>query len=165
MDLKYFEAAKLSLYANIFSTLIGVIIALAYSSSDAFLLFWILGSIFLFIFFNYISKRTGFLKDFAKIKILLPLPFFFIGLIGLIFGNLLTPFLREPYFKHESPSLLIGIISLIILLILGLIITFLSEGYVITRLYSEKSDKIVSTVMSMNLISYIVLVLIFILFV
>ena len=80
LDLKYFEAGKLSLYANIFSTLMGMIIVLAYSSSfSVFLLFWILGSIFLLNFFNSISKKTGFLKHFASCKILLPLPFFFHG--------------------------------------------------------------------------------------
>jgi hypothetical protein len=156
LDLKYLEALKLSLYANLFSTLIGAGIPLAYSSSFAFLIFWIPGSFLLFRWFTYLSTKTGFLKNSSKNKALRLLPFLAIGIIGFFFGYILTPVtvrLDEIIFP-----LFLQLISLIILLTTGFLITFITEGYIIARCYSQKPDKIISTVLLMNLISYIALI-------
>lgn len=162
LDVKCLEAGKLSLYANLFSTLIGAMIAGAYSSFIALLIFSVPASILLLKFFNVIRGKTGFLRNFKKIKILGLLPFIAIGVIGLFLGGLLTPKLYR-FFPGQEPSQSIKIISFCILLTLGYIITFLAEGFIIARCRSGKSNKIVAAVVSMNLISYAVLLPIFIL--
>lgn len=164
LDLKYFEAGKLSLYANIFSTLIGVGIGIAYSSSIAFLVCWIPGSIFLLKCFNSLSDKTGFLKHFTKIKILRIIPFLAMGIIGLFFGTFLTPEIyRSP--QSQASNQFIKLISFVVLLALGFVITFLTEGYIIARRHLQKSDKIISAVILMNLISYTVLMAFFVLYI
>jgi hypothetical protein len=155
LNLKYAEALKLSCYANLFSTLIGVGIPLAYSSSFTFLIFWIPGSFLLFRWFTYLSTKTGFLVKFSKKKALCFLSFLAIGILGMVFGAILTPEINR---INQNPfPLFLKIISLIVLLPTGFLITFITEGYIIARCYSQKPDKIISTVFFMNLISYLIL--------
>ena len=152
LDLKYFEALKLSLYANLFSTVIGAGIAITYSAGSTFFIFWIPGSLLLFRWFFYLSTKTGFLINFSKKKVLCFLPFLAVGIIGFIFGYILTP---DTIKGVPTPTpLFLKIISLIILLPTGFLITFITEGYIIARCYSREPDKMISTVFFMNLISY-----------
>jgi len=161
LDLQYLEASKISIFVNLLSTLIGAGIFIAYTSSFAFLICWIPGAIFLKKCFISLSDKTGYLQDFAKKKILTFFVFLSIGFIGFLFGALLTPGIFElPVSQVFSKS--ISVISFIILLFLGFIITLIMEGYILVKHKSQKSDKVIPTILSMNAISYAVLLPFFI---
>lgn len=93
---------------------------------------------------------------FSKKKALCFLPFLVIGVLGLIFGAILTPGIKQDLYP-----LFLQLIAFVILLVIGFVITFITEGYIVARYYSEKPDKIISAVFFMNLISYIILLPIF----
>ena len=81
--------------------------------------------------------------------------FIVIAILGFIFGSILMPVTRN--FRHTNSSMpdtfVIGL-SISILLILGFILTFVTEGYVVARKFGKSKSKIISTVLIMNIISY-----------
>jgi len=164
LELNYLQAFKASFLANAFSTLIGVGIAIAYSSSFAFLICWIPGTILLKRYFKILAEKSGYLLKFAKGKILPFVTFLGIGFIGMFLGALLLPWSHfgSGLYKGKIPEHndFLIIPALIILLILGFIITVIIEGVIVARLFPEKQRKIVLAVLKMNFYSYVVLLLV-----
>lgn len=163
LNLNYLAAYKASVLANAFSTLIGIGIAIAYSSSFAFLICWIPGAILLKRFFRFLTEKIRYLENFAKRKFFSFVAFLGIGFLGMILGGLLLPwshFGSALYRgKIPAPNFFLIIPAFAMLLILGFLITLITEGVIIARLFPQKERNILRAVAVMNLFSYLALLL------
>ena len=152
-----------SFEANIFSTLVGVGIAIAYSSSTVFLICWIPGAILLQSYFNMFTEKTGCLADFSKKKIVSFIAFLTIGPLGLFLGNLLLPWshFHSTLYRGQAvaPNYFLIIPVALALLLLGFMITLIVEGAVVARAVPQKQRDVFPAVVRMNLFSYIILLL------
>ncbi len=154
LGLKYIEAFRASFLANLFSTLIGIGIGIAYSSSFAFLICWIPGTIILKRCFVSLAKSTGRFQNLAKRRILCFITFLGVGFIGVLLGGLLL------HWKSSAPNFFMIIPISAILLILGFMITVITEGFIVARRFPQKQNDIIPAVVLMNLFSYSVLLLV-----
>jgi hypothetical protein len=163
LNLNYLAAYKISILANAFSTLIGVGIAIAYSSSFAFLICWIPGAILLKRLFRYLAEKIGYLENFAKRRFLSFIAFLGIGFLGMILGGLLLPwshFGSALYRgKVPAPNFFLIIPAFAMLLILGFLITLITEGAIVARFFPQKQRNILRAVAMMNLFSYLAILL------
>ncbi len=164
LDLNYVEAFNASFQANVFSTLIGIGIAVAYTSSVAFLVCWIPGAIVLQRYFKMLAEKTGCCVNFEKRKVVSFMASLGIGLMGLFLGSLLSPWSHfgSALYKGKAipPNYFLIIPVSLALLILGFMITLIVEGAIVARLFPQKQKKVVPVVVVMNLFSYIFLLLV-----
>jgi len=154
------KAFKLSIFANIFSTFIGGAIFFAYSSSFLFFVFLIIGSFLFSAFLKSLSSATGIFQKISERRYLLIILFFIAGYFTLFLGSLTIPghdYMQPKLHFSNQKEVFLSISVCILLFLMGFILTFLSEGFIITRYISKKSTTIILTILIMNIISYLAL--------
>ncbi len=161
-NLNFFESAKLSFLANLFSTLIGIGIASTYSSSMLMFVGVPLGAWAFASMLTALSKESGHFKMLTSKKGLCYGAFFVLGVIAFILGYLTIPgHTYSPERSHfiNSSEVAVAMVAAAGLFLIGFILSFISEAYVIVGKISKKSSTIVFTVLLMNICSYIFLLL------
>jgi len=187
--LKPLRAYALTAWANVFSTIIGILIILVddpiffiHPADRDFLRTWsdeyrtgetivrisllIIGSLLFAMMYRSFGLKAGFLWRKA--------PQGFLSRVMEWGGFLIFPICwlmtHTGYIKvlhYVLPFLrggVIGFVSLSILsLFAGFIMTIVAEGFIIAQRLPEKQPKVVSTVILMNVISYVLLIVLFIL--
>lgn len=148
---------------NLFSFAIGLLIAISFSSGSILLASFLPG-VFLFTFFSLkISKETQIFSKIPKPKLTFSVFYIAIGILTLYLCSVLMPY---TFLKHgilnteiitELPSVVVTVLSMFSLLFIGFIATCISEGYYLSR-YTQRKDKIISSIIKMNAISYLALI-------
>ena len=158
--LSFFDSLKLSLWANLYSTFIGLLIAFAYSSGIGALIGAAIGARWFTDMFSDLSERTGKFTWLAKRRKLC-MVLFLSGGIGVAFLGInmmpwhgLTMRTTLPVKALEPKSVFTGTM---LLLASGFLLTCISEGYILARKAPEKQDKIIKTTLFMNVVSYTIL--------
>jgi len=163
--LNYLQCLILAVLANTFSTMIGVAIFIAYSSSFMLLLVGIPSALGYAAMTRYICKMTG-LWPLLEKRMGLLVTIFAIGFIFIIpmLGMYTIPGFTYFHIKGiteftNSFTIIVAVIMAILLLFIGFILSFIAEGVVIIKNVKSRDKKLVVSVLIMNVVSYIVLTL------
>ncbi len=165
-QISYRESLMLSLYANVLSTSIGLVIFLIYSSTIYIII--LLGIPISFSFAKMLksfSANTGVLADLSRktglVVFIFAVVFVFVVPITGVFtisGHSYLNIRGQAGFSNAQ-EIIIAILAAFVLVIIGFFLSIISEGFIITRQISKRRKEIVSTIFVMNLISYTVLML------
>lgn len=166
-SLSLFDSLKFSLLANVYSTFIGVCIAFAYSSGIGALIGAAIGARWFTSMFSDLSKKTGQFSWLAERKKLCMALFLFGGIGVAYLGIEMMPWhglssrTTLPAKDLEPRAVIPGTLFL---LASGFFLTCISEGYVVARKMTDNRDKIIKTILVMNMASYTFLLFYFIYF-
>ncbi len=166
MKLSYFRSILLASEVNVFSTIIGALIVLAFNSGD-FLMMLFLPAVIIFTHFGkklYITTKNS--LKYKDTKFIYPLFFIFFTLLGALSIYLslkLIPYQLIKYDSYDSiiqlPSTFITIVIMLLLIAEGFIITIITEGYYLSKRKNINTDLILPAIFQMNVFSYIVLLI------
>jgi hypothetical protein len=148
------NALKISLKANLYSTIIGIGIGFIASLGILFFIGWIFLT-FLFVrWLNYIVERTGYLKKPKWVLIICCsiVGYFTVG-VSMSLENRIDILHLFTIFRDIKTTIILSA-----LFVFGFIISFVSESYVIIRMIKDNNPKVVPAVFRMNIVSYLILI-------
>lgn len=169
-QIRFTESIKLSFFANILSTIIGVVLMMAYSSSFAIIIIGLPCVIIFTKMFRSLCKRSGFLEPFAASRtglavisiVFTIIIVFIIPILALLTipGHYSPPRVDASLEFSSGSERVIAMLSAGVLLMTGFILSVISEGFLIIRHISKRTSNLIATVVYMNLVSYLMLFII-----
>lgn len=167
----FWEAIKLSLMANLFSTAIGAAAFVTFQGFCVNLCLFGGWAVLFAVLVNYLRSKTGFLGS-LKLKtqtqtvlfaILFGILFFAVPILGILTIPGHDVFRASRHWQQvgfsSAKEMYTAIISAVLLLGIGFIMTVISEASVIAKYISRKCTEVVATSFYMNLVSYILIIL------
>lgn len=155
----FFKAVILILVANVISSLLGMLIVASYSSGILFFILFLPLSWLLSKMFKFSCGKTNTFSVLAKYSFGI---FVVLLLVCLVLGSLLLP-LTDTHIRKDfpAPNLFITTLCTACLVIIGFFLTVVTEAYAVIKYYTHKKAAVdkttVKAVVLMNLVSYIVL--------
>lgn len=156
------KSLMVSLFANLFSTVIGACVPIVYSSSFAMIPGVIIGAWLMTRWLTFFRRHTSSSQPGKFFSVASFFVFIGMGIAAVVLGVFTIPGHTYAPTRLEfinSGEVLLAICAAVALLGIGFLGTLVSEGYVLAH-YVSKYPKIVSALLPMNIVSYIVLLLI-----
>ena len=155
----FFKALILILVANVISSLLGMIIVTSYSSGELFFILFLPLSWLLSKMLKFSCSKTNMSSVLTKYSFGI---FVVVLLACLVLGSLLLPLTNTHINKDfPAPNLFITTLCTACLLIIGFLLTVVTEAYTVIKYFDYKKAAVdkttVKAVVLMNLASYIVL--------
>lgn len=166
--ISYFETFKLSILTNIISTIIGLLfVGFTYSSiTSIFFGLIIFAYLFAYMFTGF-CNNIGYFQNFINTKkrlffLLAVLFFVTLGIIAPFLGVLTIPghnYIPERIYFADKPEIFIALLGAGGLTLIGFFINFVIDGFFVSGYISEKRSSLSSSLLLMNVISYIAILI------